>query len=118
MKYGGIKMVNYEYTKINKIHEVNNDKVHNFYYIYYGKIYNEDKTRYRKFRYVEWFDIFDVQEFYDKDYITKEEIREYAYNLADHYYLTSINDYNDKKHLKEFYEYCNDTIRNYNSIIR
>lgn len=118
MKLGGIKMVNYEYTKINKIHEVNNDMVHNYYYIYYGRIYNEDKTKYRKFKYVEWFDVFDVQEAFDKaDYITQEEIKEYAYALADNCYLTSIKDYNDTKHLKEFYEYCNETIKNYNSII-
>lgn len=109
-------MVDFEYTKINKILEVNNDMVHNFYYIYYGKIYNEDKTRYRRFRYVEWFDIFDLQEYYEKDYITKDDIRNYALTLENGC-LLAIKNYNDKKHLKDFYNYCNDTIKNYNRIV-
>ena len=109
-------MVDFEYTKINKLLEVNNDMVHNFYFIYYGKIYNKDKTRYRKFKYVEWFDMFDVQEFFDKEWITKEDIKEYANNI-ENCYLTSINDYDDTKHLKEFYNFCNETIINYNKII-
>ena len=106
-----------EYTKINKILEVNNDMVHNYYYIYYGRIYNENKTRYRKFKYVEWFDIFDIQEYYEKDYITKEDIRNYAETIENSY-LLNVKDYNDKEHLKEFYNYCNDTIKNYNKIVQ
>lgn len=109
-------MVNFKYTKINKILEVNNDMVHNFYYIYYGKIYNEDKTRYRSFRYVECFDIFDLQEYFDKDHITKEDIRDYAMAIENGC-LLNINDFEDKEHLKDFYNYCNETIRNYNRIV-
>lgn len=109
--------MNIEYTKINKILEVNNDMVHNYYYIYYGRIYNENKTRYRKFKYVEWFDIFDLQEYYEKDIITKEDIRNYAETIENSY-LLSIKDYNDTKHLKEFYNYCNETIKNYNRIVQ
>lgn len=110
-------MVKYEYTKISKIYEVNNDMCHNYYYIYYGRIYNEEHTRYRKFKYIEWFDIFDVQEFFEKDYITKDDIREYALNIENSY-LYSIKDYNDKNGLKDFYNYCNETIKNYNKIIK
>ena len=69
--------VNFEYTKINKIYEVNNDMVHNYYYIYYGRIYNKEHTRYRKFKYVEWFDIQDVMEYFDKD------VNEYVKNSHD-----------------------------------
>lgn len=109
-------MVNIEYTKINKILEVNNDMAHNYYYIYYGRIYNENKTIYKKFKYIEWFDIFDLQEYYEKDYITKEDIKNYA-NTLENGFLLSIKDYNDTEHLKEFYNYCNDTIKNYNKIV-
>ena len=108
--------MNIKYTKINKLHEQNNDMCHNFYYIYYGRIYNEDNTKYRKFKYIEWFDIFDVQEYYDKDYITEEDIRNFALNL-ENCYLLEIKDYNDNENLKEFYKYCNETIRNYNEIV-
>lgn len=109
-------MVNVKYTKINLLYEQNNDMVHNFYYIYYGRIYNEEKTRYRKFKYVEWFDIFDIQEYYEKECITKEDIRNYALTLENSY-LLNIKDYNDKKHLKEFCNYCKETIENYNKIV-
>lgn len=110
-------MVKYEYTKINKIYEVNNDMCHSFYYIYYGRMYNEEHTRYRKFKYIEWFDIFEVQEFLEKDYITKEDIREYALNIENHY-LNRIKNYYDKEGLREFYDYCNETIKNYNNLIK
>jgi len=105
-----------EYTKIQLLYEQNNSMCHNFYYIYYGRIYNEEHTRYRRFKYVEMFDIFDVQEWYEKDYITKKDIRDYALAIENSY-LQSIKDYNDTKHLKEFYDYCRESIENYNRII-
>ena len=108
--------VDFEYTKINKIYEVNNDMVHNYYYIYYGRIYNKEHTRYRKFKYIEWFDVQDVMEYFDKDYVTKEDIRQYACDIEISY-LYNIKDFNDTKGLKEFYSYCRDTINSYNRII-
>ena len=113
-------MVDFEITKKQKIKEVNNDMCHNYYYLIYGRIYNENKTRYRKFKFVEWFDIFDLQEYYEKDVITKNEIKAYVENLVDSIgssYIGDIKDYNDEKGLKEFYNYCNETIKDYNNII-
>ena len=111
-------MVDFEITKKKKILEINNDMCHNYYFLIYGRIYNESKTKYRKFKYVEWFDIFDVQEFFDdKEYITKNDIIDYLNNLENSY-LLNIKDYNDIKNLKEFYNYCNKTIDNYNKIIK
>jgi hypothetical protein len=109
-------MVDFKITKIQKIHEVRNDMVHNYYFIYYGKIYNENKTKFRRFKYVEWFDIFDVMEFFEKDIITKEDVKEYAHNLENSY-LYNIKNYDDEKNLKGFYNYCNNTIKNFNSIL-
>ena len=109
-------MVNFEYTKVNKIYEVNNDKCHNYYYIYYGRIYNKEHTRYRKFKYIEWFDIFDLMEYFEKDKVTKQDIKDYADSI-ENAWLLHIKDYEDTKGLKEFYDYCNETIRNYNSIV-
>ena len=113
-------MVNFEITKKQKLLEVNNDMCHNYYYLIYGRIYNENKTRYRKFKFVEWFDIFDIQEYYEKDFITNTEIKAYVNNLIDSIgcsYIDDIKNYNDEKGLKEFYNYCNETIKNYNNII-
>lgn len=112
-------MIDFEITKIQKIKEVNNDMCHNYYYLVHGRIYNEDKTRIRKFKFVEWFDIFDLQEYYEKDIITKNEIKNYVENLVDNIgcsYIGDIKDYNDEKGLKEFCEYCNETIKQYNKI--
>ena len=109
-------MVDFEITKMNKIYEVNNDMTHNYYFIKYGRIYNESRTRYRKFKYIDWFDIFDVQEFFEKDWITEKDVREYASNLENSY-IYCIKDYNDKEGLKEFYNYCRETIQDYNRII-
>lgn len=114
-------MVNFEITKKQKIKEVSNDMCHNYYYLIYGRIYNDDKTKYRKFKFVEWFDIFDLQEYYEKDFITDTEIKTYIDNLTDNMgcsYLSDIKNYNDEKGLKEFYNYCNETIENYNRIAR
>ena len=107
-------MVDFEITKIQKIKEVNNSMCHNYYFLVYGRIYNEGRTRMRKFKYVQWLDIFDVQEFFeDKEWITQEDVREYLNNLEVPY-LYNIKDYNDEKGLKEFYNYCNETINEYN----
>ena len=106
-------MVDFEITKKEKIKEVNNDMCHNYYYLIHGRIYNEGKTRMRKFKYVVWFDIFDVQEYFDKDLITKEDIKDYL-NDMENVYLVNIKSYNDEKGLKEFYAYCNETIKKYN----
>ena len=81
-------MVDFKITKKQKILEVNNDKAHNFYYLVYGHIYNEEKTRYRKFKFVEWFDIFDLQEYFEKEYITEDDIKQYVNELID---TTNIN---------------------------
>ena len=110
-------MVDFEITKKQKVLEVNNEMCHNYYFLVHGRIYNEDKTRYRKFKYIEWFDIFDIMEFFEKEYITQEDVKEYLNNLENGY-LTNIENYNDEKHLKEFYAYCNETIENYNRINR
>ena len=114
-------MVDFEITKTQKIREVNNDMCHNYYYLIHGRIYNEDRTRMRKFKFVEWFDIFDLQEYYEKDVITKNEIKAYVENLVDNTgssYIGDIKDYNDEKGLKAFYAYCSETIDHYNRLLR
>lgn len=110
-------MVDFEITKKQKLLEVNNDKAHNFYYLIYGRIFNEEKTRMRKFKYVVWFDIFDLQEYFEKDCITNDDIKQYL-NEIENSYLLNLKSYDDIEGLKEFYNYCNETIENYNRICR
>lgn len=114
-------MVDYDITKSKKLLEVNNDMVHNYYYLIYGRIYNADKKLMRKFKFVEWFDIFDVMEYFEKDFVTNEDIKEYMNEIAcntAYTYIDGIKDYYDEKGLKEFYDYCNETINNFNRINR
>ncbi len=103
-----------ELTTHKKIHEVCNDKCHNFYYLQYGRIYNANKTRMRRFKFVLWFDIFDVMEYFEKDVVSKKEIAEFANEVAwstSEMFENSIKTYND---CKAFYDLCNQTINDYN----
>lgn len=112
-------MIDFEITKKQKIKEVNNDMCHNYYYLIYGKIYNNDKTKIRKFKFIVWFDFFDLQEYYEKEIIKKEEIKIYVDDLIFNVvcsYIAKIKDFDDQKKLNEFYNYCNYTIQKYNDI--
>ena len=81
-----------EITKRQKLLEINNDMCHNYYYLVHGRFYNDDHTAYRKFKFVLWFDIFDVDSFFNGDGdtedivynvpITKEMIKEYVEYLS------------------------------------
>lgn len=99
-------------TKKEKLQEINNDKVWNFYYLIHGKIINDDNTRYRKFKFVLWFDAFDIQEYFEQDFFTKENIKEYINVLIDGY-IERIKGYDD---VKDFYNACSYTIERYNKI--
>lgn len=109
-------MVDFKITKRTKLFEQNNDMAHNYYYLIQGHIYNENKTRYRKFKFVLWFDIFDLQEFFEKDIISQNDIKQYL-NEIEFTHLLNIENYDDTQGLKQFYDYCNDTIKDYNRII-
>lgn len=121
LKIKGVLSMRYDYevkiTKTSKLLEVNNDMVHNFYYLVNGRIINESKTKYKKFRFVLFYDVFDLQEYFENDdnenvVITKDMEKQYRddliFNMVD-----TIKSYDDTK---DFYELCNDTIKNYNRI--
>lgn len=100
-------------TKRVKLLEVCNDKCHNYYFLVYVRIYNADKTRYRKARFVVWFDNEDVGEYVDKDYYNNDDVMELLDELiAD--YLSYIKSYNDTA---DFYEFCRDSINRYNGVV-
>lgn len=121
LKIKGVLSMNYDYevkiTKTSKLLEVNNDMVHNFYYLVHGRIINENKTKYKKFRFVLFYDVFDLQEYWEDDdnenvVITKDMEKQYRDDLI-FSMVDTIKSYNDTK---DFYELCNDTIKNYNRI--
>ena len=113
-------------TKRTKLLEINNNMCHNFYYLVNGRFYNENKTAYRRFKFVIWFDIFDVDEYFnyiDTDDgcqwierpITNDMIVEYLNELI-WSSVSMVSDYDNEKELRYFYNWCNDTIINYNQI--
>jgi len=117
----GFLSMNYDYevkiTKTSKLLEVNNDMVHNFYYLVNGRIINESKTKYKKFRFVLFYDVFDLQDYWQDDdnenvVITKDMEKQYRNDLI-FSMVDTIKSYNDTK---DFYDLCNDTIKNYNRI--
>ena len=115
-------------TKRQKLLEINNDMYHNYYYLVHGRFYNDDHTAYRKFKFVLWFDIFDVDEYFnyiDNDDgcqwidrpITKDMIMEYLDEIM-WSTVSMVSDYNNENQLKDFYNWCNDSIIDYNRIAK
>lgn len=103
-----------ELTTHKKLLEVNNDMCHNFYYVQHGRIHNADKTQMRRFKFVFWFDIFDVMEYFEKDAVSKQEIAEYASEIGWNTYETYnglIRSFDD---CQAFYDWCNETINDFN----
>lgn len=113
-------------TKRTKVLEINNDMCHNYYYLVNGRIYNDDKTAYRKFKFIPWFDIIDVDEYfnYDDEHdvwlenpITQSMIDEYLEECI-WAYVSIVTEYDNENQLKHFYQMCNDSIFNYNNIAK
>ena len=112
-------------TKRQKLLEVNNDMCHNYYYLVHGKFYNDNHTAYRKFKFVLWFDIFDVDEYFNGDDgdevydipITKDMIMEYLDEIT-WSTVSMVSNYNNENQLRYFYDWCNDSIEKYNKIIK
>lgn len=101
-------------TKRRKLHEVCNDMCHNWYYEVSGRIMNDERTRYRRFHFVVWFDIIDLQEYYDQDCISKKQILDYVTECA-YAMIELINSYDDCEY---FYEMCRESIDRYNGHYR
>lgn len=106
-------MVDYKITKTKLLLEQNNDMCHNYYFLVQGRIYNEDKTKYRKFKYVEWVDIFDIMEYYEIEWVTIKDARDFVLECAES--RIAVKDFDDEKSLKDFYAMCNETIQDWNN---
>lgn len=101
-----------EITKVVLLKEVCNDMCHNWYFGCYGKLYNHNKTRYKRCSFVVCIDSDDLWEYYEgKERCTDRQIREYVRFLACEN-LWMARDYDN---LKEFYAWCNETIEKYNN---
>lgn len=97
-------------TKTTSIHQGTNFEE----FLIYGRIYNYNKTKYRKFAFVLTLDYDSMFEYYEKDKLSKEEIKIYKYELIDSFtcYIKSYNNTMD------FYTLCQESINNYNKYIK
>ena len=103
-------------TKTIKLLEVNNDMAHNYYYLIHGRIIDSDTKKSLKYKFVMWFDVFDLQEYFDKDYVSESHIKQYLNDLSCDYIGYDIKNVNDKSGIKDFLIKCNETIKEYNRL--
>ena len=101
-------------TKTKLVYEPNNDMVHNYYWLINFQVINPQTNTFFRMKMIEWFDIFDACEYYDKDSVTRKEIKELAIEYAFNNIDCHIKDYYKRE---ELYKFCNETIQNYNKII-
>ena len=99
-------------TRRQLICEVHNNTVGNqYHYLVHGKIYNEDYSKLKRFKFIVWFDGYDLLEFFDGDY-TPDRILEYV-DCAIESYTSMIIDFDN---CNAFYEACNNSIEHYNAM--
>lgn len=110
----------FEITKIKKLYDVNDDMERDYCYMIYVRLFNNEHTKYIKYKFILWFDIFEVEEYFEKDAISKNNIRwfieDYAFNTCLYYKLDESTTYYDIDRLKDFLSFCNETIKKYNRI--
>lgn len=100
-------------TKRKLLLEVSNTMCHNYYYEVVGRVYHENGHTYRRFNFVVFFDIFDLQEYFEKDIIHKKDIKEYLDYLIE-VNLYMLNGWDDST---EFFEMCKESVDKYNNSI-
>lgn len=101
-------------TKRSLLHEMNNSMCHNFYFLVNGQIINEAAKRYRKFRFVVWFDCEEVAEFYDLDKIGKADVMEFL----DERISCNVDMIHSYDNTTDFYGYCRESIEHWNEVCR
>ncbi len=103
---------NVKITKRINLGTVCNEKCHNFYYNVRLRIYFGD-SKYLKCSMLIWFDIFDVQEYFDKDNVTQKDINDYLNEMI-FVEIDTINGANLTV-TQNFIKQCNEKIKEYNS---
>lgn len=94
-------------TKRQKLYEQHNDMISNYYYLVYGKIFNDNNTKYKKFKFVIHFDGYDLAEL--------EMNKEDYLGLSINNMIEEIVSY---ENTKRFYELCNKSINDYNDLAK
>ena len=103
-------------TKVVLLKEVCNDMCHNWYFGCYGRIFSPDQKHYKQCSFVLVVDSEDISDYFDgKEIVTQKNVREYVKFVALETMYSNVTDYNN---LREFYNWCNETIEKYNGTNR
>ena len=97
-------------NKTEKLLEVNNTMVHNFYFLIKGRMYNDSKTESKKFKFVVWFDVFELLEYFESDSYSESDIYDFLNDLTANE-LSLIKSYDD---CQDFYNKCHQSIDKFN----
>lgn len=108
-------------TKKELLNHWNNSCSTGWEYLIHGRIYNDDKTRFSRFKFVLWIDGMDYAEYLDNGdgteiEGTEETFKEYL-NECIYGYTGLITEFSDKG-TKDFYELCKESIERYNRNLR
>lgn len=99
-------------TKRTLIDRRANSMENNWYYLIQGRIYNDTCTKFKRFKFVVFFDGEDLWDYFGKDYISNEDIKEYL-NACIEGYTVLIGGYDDTDN---FYNVCRETIDKFNEV--
>lgn len=104
-------------TKREKLLSVRNEWVSNDYWLIHGRIYNDEKNAFYRFKFVlhidPSFDLWDIETETDRDY--KEAMEEMIFSFCD---FIAADFFSNELARRRFVNMCNDTIMGWNASVR
>lgn len=107
----------FKITKITKILETNNEMEHHFYFLVNARLINKEQTKFKKIKFVIDFDAFDIQEYFEQDFYTTDNINIYKNEIASSVVYSYLKD-DIFSNCNDFYNFANNSIKNYNDIAK
>ena len=106
-------MLKYKITKTSLLRHVCNDACNNYYYEIKARLYVSE-THFYRVAFVISFDAFDVQDYFEKDCYTKQDLKIYKDEIA-HAFCCDLTAY-DESEITQVYDICNKTINGFNQL--
>ena len=100
-------------TKKSLLFSVSNSMYSADYWLINGRIYNDEKTRYYKFKFILFID--PVNDLYDTETETFLDYNEFLNDLIFSFCDEMGNDYNNINKINSFIDKCNETLEKWNA---